>query len=145
MRLRLIAFLVFSATLFAANTRLYLKDGDYQMIREYKVEGDRVRYYSVERGDWEEIPIELVDLVRTNRESDDKAKAMAEVIQVEKAEEDAVRADRKMVKSVPDKPGPYYIDTTKPAGEQLIALKQAEAIVSNSGSRKILQVITPVP
>jgi hypothetical protein len=50
-----------------------------------------------------------------------------------------------MVKSVPDKPGPYFIDTSKPVGEQLIAMKQIDAVVSSSGSRKILQVITPAP
>src|SRR5204862_4111716 len=53
---------------FAANVRLYLKDGTYQLVREYKVEGGRVRYYTVERGDWEEVPLELVDLKRTEGE-----------------------------------------------------------------------------
>jgi hypothetical protein len=40
----------------AANFRLYLKDGSFHLVREYKVEGDRVNYYSVERSDWEEVP-----------------------------------------------------------------------------------------
>ena len=41
--------------------KLVLKDGSFQLIREYRREGDRVRYYSAERGEWEEIPAAMVD------------------------------------------------------------------------------------
>ena len=50
---------------FAANIKLYLKDGNFHLVREYKVERDRVHFYSVERSQWEDIPLELVDLKRT--------------------------------------------------------------------------------
>ena len=66
--------LLFLATLFAlcieaANYKLFLKDGDFQLVREYQVDGDRVRYYSVERSDWEEMPVSLIDLKRTEAEA----------------------------------------------------------------------------
>ena len=43
------------------NKRLILKDGSWQDITKYEVVGDRTRYFSSHRLEWEEIPRELVD------------------------------------------------------------------------------------
>src|SRR5437879_3437123 len=59
------AFIFLAATLLssfahaAGTLKLFLKDGTYQLAREYKVQADRVRYYSTERGEWEELPLAL--------------------------------------------------------------------------------------
>lgn len=50
-----------------AATKLFLKDGTYQLVRSYEVNGDRVRYYSLERSEWEEAPLSLFDLEATRR------------------------------------------------------------------------------
>ena len=50
-----------------ASQKLFLKDGTYQLVSSYEVHGDRVRYYSVERAAWEEIPSSLVDFEATKR------------------------------------------------------------------------------
>src|SRR2546430_12791778 len=59
--------------------KLVLKDGTFQLVGDYRRNGERVRYLSAERGDWEEIPAAVVDWDAT-------AKAAA----AEQAEEDAL-------------------------------------------------------
>ncbi|MEO8100435.1 MAG: hypothetical protein ABI811_22240 [Acidobacteriota bacterium] len=140
MMLRWVLFLGFAATMFAANIRLYLKDGDYQMVREYQVKEDRVRFYSLDRGGWEEIPLDLIDLKRTEKENADKAAALAEDLRQEKVEDDAIKADRKLVADIPDAPGPYWID-----GSSVVPLIAAEVTMENSKTRRILQVLAPAP
>ncbi len=126
--------------LLAANLKLYLKDGSYHVVREYQVEGDRVRYYSVERGDWEEIPLELTDLKRTESELKERDETRRkEAIEID-AEEKVERAGREEAAQVPGENGAYLVD-----GKQLRAIKQAESKVVTSKSRQVLKILSPVP
>jgi hypothetical protein len=63
---RLIWLAILAAlTLPAAPLKLYLKSGSDMLVREYELKEDRIRYYSLDRGQWEEIPARLVDLEKT--------------------------------------------------------------------------------
>ena len=48
-------------------TRLILKDGSYQVVMSYQVNGNIVRYYSAERDATEEVPADLVDWDATHK------------------------------------------------------------------------------
>lgn len=140
MLLRLTLVLAFALAAFGATLRLYLKDGDYQQVREYQVLADRVRYFSTERGDWEEIPLELVDLDRTKKDAAERQAAIEADAKQQDIEDKAVRAERKEAAQVPLQPGVYYV-----SGDKLQAIPPAEVEIISSKSRSILKVLSPVP
>lgn len=126
---------------FGASVRLFLKDGTYHVVSEYKVLSDRVRFYSLERSDWEEIPLELVDLAKTKGAVAARDAEVAAEKKVEAEEDAAERAMRKEIRSVPAESGVYYVVD----GQPMRALKQAELKIVTDKKRQILKVITPIP
>lgn len=127
--------------LWAASIKLYLKDGTYHVAREYQVLQDRVKFFSVERGEWEEIPLELVDLDKTKKTISALAAEDAATQKAEAEEDAAERALRKEIRSVPGEPGLYYVQE----GQPMKALPQAELKVVTDKKRSILTAITPIP
>src|SRR5215469_11314354 len=125
---------------FAANVKLYLKDGTYQLVREYQVQADRVRFYSVERSQWEEIPLSMVDVKRTQDEVVDRQSKLAEEAKVISEEDKAERAMLDEIAKVPRDPGVYYLENglIKP-------IKVAESKVHTNKGRSVLKVLSPIP
>lgn len=141
------------------NHRLILKDGSYQLVRQYQVVGDRVRYISVERaGDWEELPADLVDWEATRKWERDHAQTAATGEEISPAmkearaideEEASERNDQKarmpeVAKGLklPDEDGVFALDTFdgKP---DLVELTPAE-LNMNAKTRHGLGTLNPL-
>ena len=141
MPLRLLTlFLLALGALQAQRVTLYLKGGGDMLVREYEVQEDRVRYYSLERSQWEEIPLELIDLEKTQK-TEERAEKRRESMRRESAAERAAEAKAKTeLHNVPIEDGIYhYLDG------RTTALEQREVLMEKSTKRGILQKIAPVP
>ncbi len=140
MRRAILAFFVLTLAAFAANVKLYLKDGGYHLVREFQVQTDRVRYYSVERSQWEEMPLELIDLKRTQTEMAERQSQLTEENKVVAEEEKAQKEAKAEIAKIPQDPGVYYLDAgaVKP-------MKAAESKMHTDKRRTVLQVLSPIP
>ncbi len=139
--MRWLLILFVGAVAWAENVKLYLTDGTWHTVREYQVLADRVRYFSVERSDWEEIPLSLVDLKKTKGD----LAAQEETLRAEKkAEAEEAQAERDVrleVRAVPTEPGLYFVLEQA----KFRTLKQAELKVVSNKRRSILAKLAPIP
>src|SRR5438046_923745 len=133
-------FFLLACCAFAANVQLYLKDGEFHLVREYKIEGDRVRYYSIERSDWEEVPLALVDLKRTESEIAQRKASIAEQAKLITEEDKAERERANEVAKIPQGPGVHLA-----VGDGIRTLKAAESEVHTNKGRNVLKVLSPIP
>jgi hypothetical protein len=67
--------------------RLVLKDGSYQSVVKYEMQGDRVHYLSSERYEWEDIPAALIDWDATKKYNDELSSGKYRTRTVETPEE----------------------------------------------------------
>ncbi len=132
--------LVLAAAMMAANVKMYLKDGTFHVVREYQVQGERIRFYSVERGDWEEMPLALVDLKRTEAEAGARKAELEKEAKVLSEEDRVEREQEKEAMRIPQNPGVYWVEEGK-----TYALKVAESSVHTNKGRSILKALSPVP
>jgi hypothetical protein len=139
-RMSILFLMSVSLCLAAGNIRLFMKDGEFHLVREYEVLKDRVKYYSVERGDWEEIPLELVDLKRTKELMDRNEEERKKQDTAEKEERAAEREQEREVASVPAEPGVYWINNGK-----LVTVKVGEVQYTVDKKRSILKRMSPIP
>lgn len=138
------------------NHRLILKDGTYQMAREYQVVGDRVRFLSQERGDWEELPTDLVDWDATRKwekehadlTGDDTSPAMKEAEEIDKEESEERSDQRARMPQVapglelPDEDGVFVLDTYQGTPE-LVELTPSDLSL-NGKTRHGLATLNPL-
>ena len=130
--------------------KLILKDGNFQLVRSYERNGERVRYFSVERGDWEELPAAMVDWDATEKARIADEKTDAALVKKVQAQEQA----RQVVSVVDvDASLPVGHGVFLPNGEGMFAvtgktvtpLEQVGAQTRTDKKRAVAQVISPVP
>ncbi len=136
----LLLILVLAAMAWADNFRLYLTDGTWHMVREYQKLEDRVRYYSTERSDWEELPLDLVDLKKTESERRSKVEDEKKQAAFDDAEEKFEREVKREISRVPMDPGVYFAE-----GSEMKTIPRAGLKSMTDRKRSILKIITPVP
>jgi hypothetical protein len=130
--------------------KLMLKDGNYQLVREYQRNGDRVKYFSAERGDWEEIPAAIVDWDATAKAEAATTASKDELLKKVRQQEEQQKREMPLDVdvSLPVAPGIFL-----PSGEGMFVvegksvtpLDQAEAQIRTDKKQLLKQVLSPVP
>src|SRR5216684_4902167 len=130
--------------------KLVLKDGSFQLVRDYQRTGERVRYLSAERGDWEEIPAAMVDWDATAKaaaaehaEEDALAKKIHALEQAQKIETMMdVDASLQVAPGVflPPGEGMFLID-----GKSVKPLGQVGSQINRDKKQYLKQVLSPIP
>lgn len=130
--------------------KLMLKDGSYQLVRTYEKNGDRVRYYSEERGAWEEIPAAMVDWDATAKA--EKATAAADdalAAKVHKQEEaQSIQTTLDVDASLqvgggvflPPGEGMFAVE-----GKSVIPIPQVGSAVKTDRKNQLKRVLSPLP
>ena len=118
--------------------RLILKDGSFQLVTRYEVKGDRVRYKSAERNEWEELPSSLVDWPATEKYEKDRAtSAIPEAAALDKEKDAETEAERSHLPQVapglrlPEDSGVFLLDNYQ-GQPQLVEMQQTEGDVNRN-------------
>jgi hypothetical protein len=129
--------------------KLMLTDGSFQLVREYKVEGDRVRYYSLDSSQWEQIPASMVDWDATKKIEAEEAKSDAALVAKVHKQETAraavpldIDASLEVAPGIFLPPGDYLFVYD---GKTVLPLPQAETDSKLSLTHKLAQVLVPIP
>jgi hypothetical protein len=129
--------------------KLILKDGSVQLVREYQVMDDRVRFYNTERSQWEEMPAALVDWDATKQSEADQKKNDAALLSSVHKQEQARRVmpldvDASLEAApgvfIPPGEGLFVYD-----GKSVLRLAQAQAENKLDKAKVVEQVLVPVP
>lgn len=132
--------------------RLYLTDGSYQSVTKYEIKGERVRYLSAERGEWEELPKSMVDWPATEKYAKERAAggappeaaALEKEIAEEKANEEALSPHVLPGLQLPEEGGVFLLDTYE-GNPELVPLEQRGGSVNKNTKRNILRAaVNPV-
>jgi hypothetical protein len=139
-----------AAARLSRGTKLVLKDGNFQLVRSYERNGDRVRYFSLERGDWEELPAAMVDWDATAKAKKQAEKSDEALVSKVHTQEEATKietaldvdASLEVAKGVflPPGEGMFAVE-----GRSVIPIPQAGSAVRNDKKQTLKQILSPIP
>jgi hypothetical protein len=126
--------------------RLILKDGSYQSVTKYEIHGERVRYFSAERGEWEEVPKSLIDWDATDKfeQGREQGKLAPEAVELDRELEAERKAEQARSPQVapglrlPDEGGIFLLDTYQNQ-PQLAELQQSGSELDKNTKSNILR------
>ncbi|MGE5207361.1 MAG: hypothetical protein ACM3PW_17255 [Chlamydiota bacterium] len=126
--------------------RLILKDGSYQAATKWEIKGDRVRYFSAERNDWEEMPNSLVDWDATNKYNQAREagapppevqKQLDKELEADTATDEAPTPEAAPGLNLPDFEGVFALDSYQ-GQPQLLELQQDAGDLNKNIKRNVL-------
>jgi hypothetical protein len=130
--------------------RLILKDGSYQSVQKYEMQGDRVHYLSAERYEWEDIPASLVDWDATKKYNDalTSGKLRTKVIETpeEKEEREKEAANSPEIApglKLPGSGGVFLLDVFQGKAE-LAEIVQNGSEVNKNAKKSVLRAAIPL-
>lgn len=131
--------------------RLILKDGSYQSVVKYEVQGDRVHYLSAERYEWEDIPASLIDWDATKKNAADFANGKLRVhveTPEEKEEREKEEANSPEILPglrLPGTGGVFLLDEFDGKPELAEILQNGSELNQNANKKSVLRsAINPV-
>src|SRR5260370_22836399 len=132
--------------------RLILQDGSYQSVTKYEVHGDRVRYFSAERGEWEEVPKALIDWEATDKFEQGRlqGKLAPEAIELDKELEAERKAEQARSPQVapglrlPDEGAIFLLDTFQNQPQLSELQHSAGELDKNTKSNILRAAINPL-
>lgn len=153
MGLAIAGLLLLTATVAFSQQKLVFKDGTTETVERYEVKGDRLRFKSMERNEWEEVPLNLVDLEATRKLNEKEARESKETSRksLEASRETPEDSDRgpsgpaRDVEIAPgvSLPGTYGLYAWD--GKNLVQLAEVGTRKKTDRKSTLINVVAPAP
>jgi len=146
-----LSLLSLNASAQQSSKRLILKDGSYQPAVRWEIKGDRVRYLSAERYEWEELPKSLVDWPATAKyEQELQSGAAAENLKLHSEADADLKTEEAKSPTIapgirlPDTGGVYLLDAYNSRSELVELVQNGSEVRKNTGRNILRATINPL-
>src|SRR5438445_10620103 len=126
--------------------RLIMKDGSYQTTTQWEIKGDRVRYYSSERYDWEELPRDMVDWAATDKYNKEREGSRDETIKEIAKEDEADERESPLVVPglrLPSTGGVFLLDQLNSQPQLVELVQNGSELNKHTGRNNLRYAINP--